>query len=79
MAFSRKGLIKQLKFEGYSETAATTAVDSIQVDWNEQAAKCAANYIEFMSFSRKGLINQLKFEGFTTEQAEYGAKENGYE
>ena len=78
MAFSRDGLIRQLKFEGYSNEAATVAVDSIDVDWNEQAVKSAENYLSFMSFSRSGLINQLVFEGFTREQAEYAVEKVGY-
>jgi len=78
MAFSRSGLIKQLEYEGYSKEAATIAVDSLNVDWKEQAAKCAKSYIELMSFSKSGLINQLKYEGFTQEEAEYGVAAVGY-
>lgn len=33
-AFSRKGLIQQLEYEGFSTVDATFAVDSIAVDWN---------------------------------------------
>ncbi len=76
-AFSRKGLIDQLKFEDYSTADATYAVDAIDVDWNEQAAKSAANYLEYSSFSRQGLIDQLVFEGFTQSQAEYGVSTTG--
>ena len=47
-------------------------------DWNEQAAKKAAQYLEFMAFSRQGLIEQLEYEGFTHEQAVYGVTQNGY-
>lgn len=78
MAFSKSGLIKQLKFEGFSDSAATVAVDSVVVDWNEQAAKKAESYLSHMSFSRSGLIKQLKYEGFTDEQAEYGVSAVGY-
>lgn len=78
MAFSRSGLIKQLEFEGYSKEASTTAVDSLVVDWKEQAAKSAENYLSLMSFSRSGLIQQLMYEGFTKEEAEYGASAVGY-
>ena len=78
MAFSRKGLIEQLEFEGYSKDAATIAVDSIDVDWFEQAAKSAESYLSFMAFSRSSLISQLEFEGFTHDQAVYGAEQNGY-
>ena len=76
-AFSRKGLIKQLKFEGFSNKDATFAVDHIDVDWNEQAALKAQAYLDLSSFSRKSLIKQLEFEGFTSKQAEYGAKAVG--
>ena len=76
-AFSREGLIKQLKFEGYSQKDATYGVDAQKADWNKQAAASAENYLEMSSFSRQGLIDQLVFEGFTKEQAEYGVKKNG--
>lgn len=76
-AFSRKGLIDQLKFEDFSTADATYAVDAIDVDWNEQAAKSAASYLEYSSFSRQGLIDQLIFEGFTKSQAEYGVSTTG--
>ena len=77
-AFSKKGLIEQLKFEGFSDSEANYAVNNVNVDWNEQAAKCAENYLRYTSFSKQGLIDQLKFEGFTQEQAEYGATAVGY-
>jgi hypothetical protein len=76
-AFSRKGLISQLKFEGYPEKTATAAVDSLHTDWNAQAALVAKDYLNGQSFSRKGLISQLKFEGFTATQATYGATKAG--
>jgi hypothetical protein len=77
-AFSRKGLIGQLEFEGYSNADATYAVDSLNVDWKEQAAKSAAQYLEFSSFSRQGLIDQLVFEGYTKSEAEFGVNAVGY-
>lgn len=76
-AFSRTGLIKQLKFEGYSTADATYAVDHITVNWTEQADRSAKQYMEMMHFSRSGLISQLKFEGFTTAQATHGATSVG--
>ncbi|EMJ8108947.1 Ltp family lipoprotein [Acinetobacter baumannii] len=82
-AFSRKGLINQLSSdygEGYSVKDATVAVDSLDVDWKEQAAKAAAQYLEQQGFSCKGLINQLASdygEKFTLEQAKYGAVQAG--
>jgi Host cell surface-exposed lipoprotein len=74
-AFSRKGLIEQLEFEGYSTTDATYAVDNVSVDWHEQAALKAAQYLDSQSFSRSGLLDQLLFEGFTRSQAEYGVSQ----
>jgi flagellar motor protein MotB len=78
MPFSRKGLIEQLKFEGYSEAVATFAVDNITVNWNEQCYKKAKDYLDVMAFSKSGLINQLEFEGFTDEQIEYAIEKVGY-
>ena len=72
-AFSKKGLIDQLKFEGFSTEESTYAVNNVDVDWMEQAVLKAESYLKYSSFSKKGLIDQLKFEGFTTEQATYGA------
>lgn len=78
MSFSRKGLIEQLQFEGYNKDVCINAVDSMEIDWNEQAAKSAESYLELMSFSKKELIEQLQFDGFTKAQAEYAAKTVGY-
>jgi type IV secretory pathway VirB10-like protein len=76
-AFSRTGLIKQLKYEGYSTADATYAVNAVNPNWNEQAAKAAQSYLDTSSFSRSGLIEQLMYEGYTRAQAEYGAKKVG--
>ena len=75
--FSRSGLIKQLKFEGFSTKDATFGVEAQKANWSEQAAKKAAEYLETSAFSRSGLINQLKFEGFTAKQATFGVKKVG--
>ena len=77
-AFSYKGLIEQLEFEGYTHSEAVYGADNCGADWNEQAAKCAKKYLNYSSFSRKGLIEQLEFEGFTHSQAVYGVEANGY-
>ena len=76
-AFSKSGLIDQLKFEGYSKADARFAVNHISVNWNEQAARSAKAYLDYGSFSRQGLIDQLKVEGFTTQQAIYGVNTTG--
>ena len=76
-AFSRTGLIDQLKFEGYSVEDATYGVDAQKADWKKQAAASAENYLNMSAFSRSGLVDQLVFEGFTREQAEYGVSKVG--
>ncbi|WP_349816919.1 Ltp family lipoprotein [Mycobacterium antarcticum] len=76
-AFSRQGLIEQLEFDEFSTEDATFAVDSITVDWNEQAAKAAKDYLDYTSFSHGGLIDQLEFAGFTPAQTEYGVAAAG--
>ena len=76
-AFSKAGLIDQLEFEGYSNADATLAVNNIDVDWFEQAAKSAESYLIVSCFSRQGLIDQLLFEEFTQEEAEYGVDQSG--
>ncbi len=78
MGFSRKGLINQLVFEGYSKSIATKAVDSLKVNWNSQAVKVAKNYLQLMPFSKQALIDQLIFDGFSRSQAAAGAKGAGY-
>jgi hypothetical protein len=52
-------------------------VDVQRANWNEQAARKAAEYLDTSSFSRSGLISQLKYEGFSTKQAAYGVKKVG--
>lgn len=78
LAFSKSGLVTQLEYEGYSTADATYAVNSINVNWNEQAAKKAKSYLDVMAFSKSGLITQLEYEGFTRAQAEYGVSKVGY-
>jgi len=77
MAFSYEGLIKQLNFEGYTNTEATYAADNCNADWNGQAVKSAKNYLNVSAFSYSGLIRQLEYEGFTSTQATYGADNCG--
>ncbi|MDF1720480.1 MAG: Ltp family lipoprotein [Minwuia sp.] len=81
--FSRDGLIEQLSSpygDGYSRADATAAVNSLAVDWNEQAARSAEQYLSIMGFSCNGLIAQLSSDAgskFTTSEATYGARKAG--
>ncbi len=76
-AFSKKGLIDQLKYEGYSTKDATYAVEAVSPNWNKQAAQSAKDYLDYSSFSRTGLIEQLEYEGYTEQQAVYGVDQAG--
>ncbi|WP_162236334.1 Ltp family lipoprotein [Sphingomonas sp. Leaf23] len=81
--FSRKGLIEQLSSDagsGYSATDATAAVDSLNVDWNEQAVRSAKQYLDMSGFSCAKLIEQLSADAgskYTSAQARYGAEQAG--
>ncbi len=76
-SFSLKGLIKQLKYEGYSTADATFAAKRVGADWDVQAAKKAKDYLDYDSFSHSGLVRQLMYDGFTRAQAEYGTRKAG--
>jgi hypothetical protein len=75
--FSRQGLIKQLEYDSYSYEDAAAAVDSIDIDYNAQAAKSAQQYLGLQGFSHGGMVKQLTYDGYTADQAEYGASSAG--
>jgi SOS response regulatory protein OraA/RecX len=76
-AFSYSGLIKQLKYEGFTTEQAEYAVDNCGADWNEQATLKAKSYLDYSAFSYNGLVKQLKYEGFTQQEAEHGVDNSG--
>lgn len=82
-AFSRDGLIDQLSSpagNGFNVADATVAVDSLNVDWNQEAVKSAKEYLKMMGFSCNGLVQQLSSKAgskFTEGQARFGAKQAG--
>jgi hypothetical protein len=75
-AFSKSGLEKQLKYEGYSAADAKYAAAHTGANWNEQAAKSAKSYLGYESFSESGLVQQLEYEGYSSSQAEYGVSKS---
>lgn len=75
--FSAQGLVEQLEYEGFTESESQSAVDALNVDWDEQALLKAQSYLNTSSFSYTGLIDQLEYEGFTNKQATYGADHCG--
>lgn len=76
-AFSFKGLVEQLKFEGYSASDATYGASHSGANWMKEAVAKAREYLKLQPFSRSGLIGQLEFEGFTLSQAMYGVRAVG--
>ena len=65
-------------FEKFTAEQAAYAADNCCSDWNEQAAKCAENYLKAQPYSRQGLIDQLTVDGFTQEQTAYALRQCGY-
>ena len=76
-AFSFKGLISQLKFDGFTASQAKYGAKHVHANWNKEAAADAREYLQTQAFSRRGLIEQLEFDGFTPAQAAHGAKAAG--
>src|SRR3954447_11961402 len=57
-AFSLKGLISQLKYEGFSTSDATYGASHAGANWTQQALRAAKEYLQSQAFSLKGLISQ---------------------
>ena len=70
-AYSKKYLIEQLKYEGFSEEIAECAAKSINANWKENCVRSAYSYLDLFSFSKKELIHQLDYDGFTPEEIDY--------
>ena len=70
--YSYISLLDDLKKEGFSEEISISAIESCEIDWNNEAVKCAKVYLEYNEYSYKSLKNELLFEKFTEEQAKYG-------
>ena len=77
LGFSKKGLKKQLLFDGYTKKEATYAVENCEVNWKEQAQKSALTYVAVETYSKKELMNKLKQDGFTKKQIKYAIKAAG--
>ena len=70
-AYSKKKLIEQLKYEGFSEDIAECAAKSINANWKENCVRSAYSYLDLFSFSKEELIHQLDYDGFTAEEIDY--------
>ena len=76
-AFSQKGLVKQLVFDGFSEDDAEYGAANCEADWSEECAEKAQRYLDYKSFSRDELHDQLEYEGYTESQILYGLAKVG--
>ena len=72
-AFSLRGLISQVKYDGFSTAVATYGAVHSGANWNKEAYLDAKEYLKSQAFSLGGLISQLEYDGFTSAQATYGA------
>jgi hypothetical protein len=72
-AFSKRGLVGQLKYDGFSTYDATYGASHSGANWMKQAVRSAKSYLKFQAFSRSGLVGQLEYDGFTHSQALHGA------
>ena len=70
-AYSKKELIEQLKYDGFSEDIAECAAKSINANWKENCVRSAHSYLEIISYSKEELIHQLDYVGFTAEEIDY--------
>ena len=52
-AYSKKELIEQLKYDGFSEDIAECAVKSINANWKENCVRSAYSYLDLFSSSKK--------------------------
>ena len=62
-AFSRTGLIKQLKYEGFSTSDATYGVSRSGANWYTQAAKKAKQYLQYSGVLPNGPDRAVEIRG----------------
>lgn len=75
LAFSEESLIDQLVYDGYPKSEASEAIDSLDIDWNEQAVKWAKDFLDYYVVSNDRIYVLLEEEGFDDDQINYAIKE----
>ena len=70
---SRVAMIDLIVADGFSIADAIHGVDSLRLDWSEEAVGMADMAIAADWFSRQGLVDHLVFQGFTENEASYAA------
>ena len=76
-AFSLKGLVSQVKYDGFSTSDATYGASHSGANWIKEAGADAKEYLQSQAFSGSGMVAQLEYDGFTASQALYGARAAG--
>ncbi len=72
--YSRKNLIAQLVYDGFTPAQAEYGADGCGADWYLQAERSAFRYLRTQVLSDEELITLLMYDGFTRQEAEYGLK-----
>lgn len=75
--YSYSGLVRQLRYEGFSLSDLLYGLSPDDFDWNEQAARKAQELVASGSYTRDALIEKLKSLSFSGKEAEYGADHCG--
>jgi hypothetical protein len=70
--YCRDQLIDLLEYDGFTNRAATEAVDSLNADWLEEAAGAAYSLYSSEGYTYDETLNTLYAYGCTQEEAEYG-------
>lgn len=68
-SYSKKKLLEQLMYEGFTKGEAEYGVEAVMTDWNEQAFRCAKDYYALGFKAKQELMEQLESEGFTKKEA----------
>ena len=67
---SLAGLADALYYAGFTQEQIDYAMENLpEIDWQEQADRCAAGYLDAIPMSRADLLGQLEYEGFAPENA----------
>ena len=71
IGYTRESLVEALEWDNFTPDQIQYAMDNLpEVDWQEQANRCAASYLQSVTISRTGLLEQLEYEGFAPELAQ---------
>lgn len=71
---SRMKLYEILNSEEHPTTHVEIVVNTVQVDWNQNALNKAYNLLQVQGFSKREMMDQLAFEGYSTESIRYAVK-----